>query len=162
MYHGQPNYEAGQAQGSLRGQQVQPREASGAQYAQPQGTAGTRPVQPQGARGSAPAQPNGTDDAWPADSAQDGKDRKDAPSKKDDSKGKKPLRISSPEQVDDYIRVTTPGMWLLVAAMLVLLAAGIIWGYAAGVEMKTTDQNGEVTTEYVAPASFLTDAGGGS
>jgi hypothetical protein len=46
--------------------------------------------------------------------------------------------------------------------MLVLLAAGIIWGYAARVEMKTTDQNGEVKTEYVAPASFLTDAGGGS
>ena len=69
----------------------------------------------------------------------------------------KPTRISSPEQVDDYIHVTTPGMWLLVVAMVILLAALIIWGYAARIEVKTTDQNGQVTTEYVAPASFLTD-----
>ncbi len=71
-------------------------------------------------------------------------------------------KISSPEQVDDYIRVTTPGMWLLVAAMLVLLLAGIIWGFAARIEMKTTDQNGQVKTEYVKPASFLTDAAAGN
>ncbi len=70
----------------------------------------------------------------------------------------KPLvRISSPEQVDDYIRVTTPGMWLLVTAILVLLAAGIIWAYAVRLEMKTTNPDGTVSTEYVKPASFLTD-----
>lgn len=71
--------------------------------------------------------------------------------------GKKPTRITSPEQVDDYIRVTTPGMWLLALALVVLLSAGIIWAYAARIEMKTVDQSGQETTEYVAPASFLTD-----
>jgi hypothetical protein len=71
--------------------------------------------------------------------------------------GKKPMRISSPEQVDDYIRVTTPGMWLLVAAILILLGAGIIWGFATKLEMKKVDQKGQVTTEYVTPASFATD-----
>jgi hypothetical protein len=71
--------------------------------------------------------------------------------------GKKPMRISSPEQVDDYIRVTTPGMWLLVAAILILLGAGIIWGFATKLEMKKVDQKGQVTTEYVTPASFVTD-----
>lgn len=70
---------------------------------------------------------------------------------------KQPVRISSPEQVDDYIRVTTPGMWLLVAAILVLLTAGIIWAFSVKLEMKTTDQSGQVTTEYVTPSSFLTD-----
>ena len=70
---------------------------------------------------------------------------------------KKPLRISSPEQVDDYIRVTTPGMWLLVVAMVVLLCAGVIWAYASRVEIETTKANGQVQTEHVAPASFLTD-----
>ena len=67
------------------------------------------------------------------------------------------MRISSPEQVDDYIRVTTPGMWLLVAAILILLGAGIIWGFATKLEMKKVDQKGQVTTEYVTPASFVTD-----
>ena len=62
-----------------------------------------------------------------------------------------------PEQVDDYIRVTTPGMWLLVAAILILLGAGIIWGFATKLEMKKVDQKGQVTTEYVTPASFVTD-----
>ena len=70
---------------------------------------------------------------------------------------KKPLRISSPEQVDDYIRVTTPGMWLLVVAMVVLLLAGIIWAFASRVEIETTNANGQVQTERVVPASFLTD-----
>ncbi len=55
---------------------------------------------------------------------------------------KKPSRISSPEQVDDYIRVTTPGMWLLVTAILVLLAALIIWGFTAKLEMETRVRTG--------------------
>ena len=70
---------------------------------------------------------------------------------------KKLVRITSPEQVDDYIRVTTPGMWLLVIAILVLLAALIIWGFAGRVMVKNTDANGQVTTEHVAPASYVTD-----
>ena len=74
-----------------------------------------------------------------------------------ESDDKKPLRISSPEQVDDYIRVTTPGMWLLVAAILILLAAIIIWGFAGRVEIENVDKDGQATTEYVAPASFVTD-----
>ena len=70
---------------------------------------------------------------------------------------KKPMRISSPEQVDDYIRVTTPGMWLLAAAVFVLLAALVIWGFAGKVEVRTVDENGQTATEYIAPASFVTD-----
>ncbi len=73
------------------------------------------------------------------------------------AQGKSLIRITSPEQVDDYIRVTTPSMWLLVSAILVLLAAGIIWAYSVRLEMKTTKPDGTVTTEYVKPASFLTD-----
>ena len=68
----------------------------------------------------------------------------------------RPSRINSPEQIDDYIRVTTPGMWLLVVAIITLLAAGIIWAYSTRIEMRTVDRNGQVMTEYVKPASFLT------
>jgi hypothetical protein len=67
-------------------------------------------------------------------------------------------RPASPEQIDDYIRVTTPGMWILVSAMLALLLAGLIWAYAGRIEKRDKQPDGQVTTEYIAPASFLTDA----
>ena len=74
----------------------------------------------------------------------------------------KSVRISSPEQVDDYIRVTTPGMWLLVAAMLILLCALILWGLTTKLRVKDDGSNGQAKTEYVTPASFLTDASTGN
>ena len=52
-------------------------------------------------------------------------------------------------------------MWLLVIAIVILLVALIIWGFAAKIEMRNIDENGQVTTEYVAPASFVTDGAAG-
>jgi hypothetical protein len=37
-------------------------------------------------------------------------------------------RISSPEQLNDYIRVTNPSIWVILAAIIILLASIIIWG----------------------------------
>ena len=37
-------------------------------------------------------------------------------------------RISSPEQLNDYIRVSTPSVWLLLTAVVVLLTGVCIWG----------------------------------
>ena len=31
-------------------------------------------------------------------------------------------RISSPEQLNDYIRVTNPSIWVILAAIIILLA----------------------------------------
>lgn len=89
----------------------------------------------------------------------------DSPAPNEPPQGEPPrkqMRISSPEQVDDYIHVTTPGMWLLAVAMLVLLCAGMIWAFAARVELNAKDQNGQPVTEYIAPASFLTDGNVGN
>ena len=36
-------------------------------------------------------------------------------------------RVSSPEKLNDYIRVTTPSVWLALAAVLVMLAGMIVW-----------------------------------
>lgn len=36
-------------------------------------------------------------------------------------------RISSPDQLNDYIRVANPSVWLVLAAVLILLAALLIW-----------------------------------
>lgn len=37
-------------------------------------------------------------------------------------------RLSTPEQLDDYIRVSSPTMWLLLIAIIVLLAGVCVWG----------------------------------
>lgn len=37
-------------------------------------------------------------------------------------------RVSSPEQLDDYIRVSNPGVWMVLAAVIILLVGICIWG----------------------------------
>ena len=36
-------------------------------------------------------------------------------------------RISSPEELNDYIRVTTPSVWIVLAALLILLTGMLAW-----------------------------------
>ena len=38
-------------------------------------------------------------------------------------------RVLSPESLDVYIRVAKPGAWLLTIALLLLVAAVIVWGF---------------------------------
>lgn len=51
-------------------------------------------------------------------------------------------RISSPEQLNDYIRITSPGVWLALAAVLILVAALFIWAIFGNVPTTYTC-NGE-------------------
>ncbi len=37
-------------------------------------------------------------------------------------------KIKSPENLNDYIRVTSPAVWLILAAVIILLAGAFIWG----------------------------------
>ena len=37
-------------------------------------------------------------------------------------------KVSSPEQLNDYIRVSNPGVWLVLAAVIVLLIGVCVWG----------------------------------
>ena len=37
-------------------------------------------------------------------------------------------RVSSPEQLNDYIRVANPSVWMILAAIMILLAGVIVWG----------------------------------
>jgi len=58
-------------------------------------------------------------------------------------------RISSPEQLSSYIRVSTPSVWLLLTAIVILLAGVCVWGVFG--HMDTTlpaaavSQDGSVT-----------------
>lgn len=37
-------------------------------------------------------------------------------------------KVKSPESLDDYIRVSNPGVWLLLISVIVLLAGACVWG----------------------------------
>lgn len=58
-------------------------------------------------------------------------------------------RISSPEQLNEYIRVSTPPVWMLLAAIVILLVGVCVWGVFG--HMDTTlsvvavSENGAVT-----------------
>ena len=36
-------------------------------------------------------------------------------------------RISSPEQLNDYLRVTNPSVWIVLAAVVLLLIGTLVW-----------------------------------
>lgn len=43
-------------------------------------------------------------------------------------------RIKSPEDLDDYVRIAGPGVWLLLGAVVLLLIGALIWGICGRVE----------------------------
>lgn len=46
-------------------------------------------------------------------------------------------RVTSPEQLNDYIRVSDPGVWMLLAAIIILLAGVCVWGIFGHLDTKT-------------------------
>ncbi|MBR1740449.1 MAG: hypothetical protein IJ733_01000 [Lachnospiraceae bacterium] len=60
-------------------------------------------------------------------------------------------RISSPEQMDDYIRVTSPSVWLILMAMIVLLIGIVVWAVFGTVTIQ--DADGMITQ--VHPITFV-------
>ncbi len=60
-------------------------------------------------------------------------------------------KVSSPEKLDDYIRVTTPSVWIVLIAIVLLLVGGILWGIFGEVEIHNEDG----TTKTVAPITFI-------
>jgi len=45
-------------------------------------------------------------------------------------------RISSPEQLTDYLRVTNPGIWVVLVAVILLLAGVFAWSMVGTLETK--------------------------
>ena len=52
-------------------------------------------------------------------------------------------RVSSPEQMDEYIRVTTPSVWVALIALAVLLAGFLIWSIFGTMEIHDEDGNAQ-------------------
>jgi hypothetical protein len=60
-------------------------------------------------------------------------------------------RISSPESLNDYIRVTTPSVWIVLTAIVLLLAGMIAWSVFGTVEV----HNDDGSTEQIHPISYV-------
>ena len=43
-------------------------------------------------------------------------------------------RITSPEELSDYLRVTSPAVWVVMAAIILLLVGMLIWGSTAHID----------------------------
>jgi hypothetical protein len=61
-------------------------------------------------------------------------------------------RISSPEQLTDYLRITNPGIWVILTAVILLLGGLFAWAMigtletTAEVRVVVTDDNAEVVS----------------
>ena len=48
-------------------------------------------------------------------------------------------RVSSPEALNDYIRVTTPSVWVVLAALVILLVGMLAWSIFGTVSVHRED-----------------------
>lgn len=48
----------------------------------------------------------------------------------------KETRVNSPEQLDQYIKLSNPGVWIILLAIVVLLVGFCIWGYFGKIDSK--------------------------
>jgi len=65
-------------------------------------------------------------------------------------------RISSPDQLDDYLKVTSPKIWVLLAAVVLLVAGFLLWSGFTTIESYATGTArayaGELTVTFDDPA----------
>lgn len=59
-------------------------------------------------------------------------------------------RVTSPEQLDDYIRVTTPSVWLILTAAMILIIGALFWGVFGKIQVNT-----DTGVKETAPISYL-------
>lgn len=45
-------------------------------------------------------------------------------------------KIKSPEDLNDYVRVANPGVWMVLTAVIILLIGVCIWGFFGRMETK--------------------------
>ena len=60
-------------------------------------------------------------------------------------------QLSGPEDLNDYIRVTTPSVWIVLAALAVLLVGLLLWSIFGTLEVRGADG----AVEFVHPISYI-------
>lgn len=43
-------------------------------------------------------------------------------------------RVTSPEQLQDYVRVANPGLWMALSAIVILLIGVVFWGFIGKID----------------------------
>lgn len=65
-------------------------------------------------------------------------------------------RISSPEQLNDYLRVTNPSVWIVLAAVVLLLIGTLVWAcftyIGSSVDGVAAVENGVMTVRFEDPS----------
>lgn len=59
-------------------------------------------------------------------------------------------QLSSPEELDSYIKITTPSVWLILISLILLLVGGMIWGIFGRITVETS-----AGPQTVAPISYI-------
>ncbi len=62
-------------------------------------------------------------------------------------------KVSSPESLNDYIRVTTPSVWIVLPALVGLLAGMLVWSIFGSVAVHAEDG----TVSEVHPIVYVTN-----
>ena len=62
-------------------------------------------------------------------------------------------RVSSPEELNDYIRVTTPSVWIVLLALVLLLVGILAWCIFGRVAIHQDDGS----TAWIHPITYVTN-----
>lgn len=72
-------------------------------------------------------------------------------------------RISSPERLDDYIKVSNPSVWVIIFALFILIGGFLYWGFfgslpttvtGAGVAATESVKNKNVVTSFISQDDY--------
>lgn len=66
-------------------------------------------------------------------------------------------KVSTPEQLDDYIKVANPGVWVILFAIMSLLLGLCVWAVFGRVDKVEPGTDGSLQTQTVAPVTFVTN-----
>ena len=64
-------------------------------------------------------------------------------------------KVNSPEQLDSYLKVTSPSVWLILCAIIALLIGAIVWGTVG--KLETTIDTGAFVENKIAYCYFKED-----
>lgn len=66
-------------------------------------------------------------------------------------RGKSIEKVTGPESMNDYIRVTTPSVWIVLGALVLLLLGMLTWSIFGRVTVHEEDGS----TKQIAPISYI-------
>ena len=59
--------------------------------------------------------------------------------------------INSPEKLNEYIKVSSPGTWMIILAVIILIVGMAVWGTFSKIEVKGSD----LSTSEIRPITLI-------